>query len=132
MAEDIIAVQDKNGPAQQAMAVKGLKQCDLWNAMRKFANPDIALIAEILHQDGPLNFGELRAKTDLTTSVLNHDLIEMKNVEIVAKLDKKYHITNYGALLVKAIERIKNDIFKSPEENIFLPVQEEDRRKIYA
>lgn len=119
MAEYVAALERR--PVPQAMAVKGLKQCDLWNAMRKFANHDIALIADVLYQDGPLSLGELRAKTDLTTNILNHNLIEMRNVDIVSKVGKKYCLTKYGALLVESIERIKNDIFKAAEEDIFQP-----------
>lgn len=117
------AVLDRGEPVSQVMAVEGLKQCDLWNAMRKFANPGIALIAEILYQKGSLNFGELRDQTGLTTNVLNHGLIEMRNAEIAAKVDKNYCLTKYGALLVEAIEHIKNDIFKASKEDIFQPVQ---------
>jgi DNA-binding HxlR family transcriptional regulator len=124
MAEQTAALQSRGGPVPKGLAVEGLKQCDLWNAMRKFANPDIAQIAEVLYRNGPLNLGTLRDKTGLTTNVLNHDLIEMRNAEIVAKIDREYCLTKYGALLIEAIERIKNDIFKAAKEDIFQPAQE--------
>lgn len=129
MAERVAAVLDRGDPVPQVMAVEGLKQCDLWNAMRKFANPDIALIAEILYEKGSLNFGELRDQTGLTTNVLNHGLIEMRNTEIAAKVDKSYCLTKYGALLVEAIEHIKNDIFKATKEDIFQPAQGRYRKE---
>lgn len=128
MAECVVASERR--PVPEAVVVKGLKQCDLWNAMRKFANHDIALIADVLYRDGPLSFGELRTKTDLTTNILNHNLIEMRKAEIASKVGKKYCLTRYGTLLVESIERIKNDIFKAAEDGIFQPAVGHDRADV--
>jgi DNA-binding HxlR family transcriptional regulator len=107
---------------REDVAVEGLKHCDLWISMRKFANPDIALIARVLYEIGPATLAQLREETKLTTNILNHDLIEMRKSELVVKEDKRYAITKYGALLVEAIEQIKKEIFVASATSLFQPV----------
>ena len=102
-------------------SVEGLKHCDLWISMRKFANPDIAQIAGVLFEKGPATLAQLREETNLTTNILNHDLIEMRKSELVVKEDKVYAITRYGALLVEAIEQIKKEIFVASATSLFQP-----------
>jgi DNA-binding HxlR family transcriptional regulator len=117
----------------QEQAIKALKHCDLWSALRKFANPDIALISKALYQsDHPMSFGEIRDITGLSTNVLNHDLTEMRKSDIATRVDKNYCITHYGALLVGAIEQIKSEVFHAPREKLFEPVAGPDQRELYA
>ena len=117
---------------REDVSVEGLKHCDLWISMRKFANPDISQIARVLYDNGPATLAQLREETKLTTSILNHDLIEMRKSELVVKEDKKYAITKYGALLVEAIEQIKEEIFVASAASLFQPASMSRREGICA
>lgn len=118
-----------SGPPE-TVDVSALKTCDLWSAMRKFANPDIAKISHILQQEGAASLAELKEKTGLTTNVLNHDLIEMRKADLVIWRGRKYYITNYGALLVTAIAQIKKDIFEAPATELFKPALTPEEEKV--
>jgi DNA-binding HxlR family transcriptional regulator len=107
MSEDNLSVE-----------IKVTKSCELFVALRKFANPNNALVAEVLCKSGALEFGEIRVKTKLHTQTLNHCLSDLRNVEVVKKVGTRYCITVFGALLVDSIEDIKNEIFKV-RENAF-------------
>lgn len=113
----------------EAVAVLGLKHCDLWIALRKFANPDIESIARVLYEKGPASLALLREETHLTTNILNHDLIEMRKSELVSKDGKKYAITKYGALLVEAIIQLKKEVFvaATTNTNLLEPVHTDEQ-----
>jgi DNA-binding HxlR family transcriptional regulator len=89
---------------------KAMRSYDLWDALRKFANKDITLIARLLYSNGPQTLGDLRDKTGLPTNKLNHDLTEMRSVDLVQKIEKKYYLTKYAAVLLDILDRMKNEI----------------------
>jgi hypothetical protein len=91
--------------------LEGKISYDLWDAYRKFSNHDIFLIAKVLHESGPLPLRELRERTHIdNANILNHDLLEMRRVWIVKKIDKKYYLTKYGTILYDSIAEIKRDL----------------------
>jgi DNA-binding HxlR family transcriptional regulator len=107
--------------------VKGIVSCDLWNALRKFANKDVVAIARALYSKGPMNLGDLRTDTGLSTNVLNHDLIEMRNVELVKKIGRKYYLTMYGSVLVEVLTEIKERVAEIPGDSLFDVVVDENK-----
>ena len=107
--------------------IKGIVSCDLWNALRKFANKDVAVIARVLYSKGPMNLGDLRTETGLSTNVLNHDLIEMRNVELVRKIGRLYHLTKYGSVLVEVLNEIKERVAEIPGDSLFEVVEDENK-----
>lgn len=100
--------------------VKATMTCNIWEALRKFANPDIALIAKDL-MDGPLTLGELRDKTGISTNILNHNLIEMRRVDLVKKIGPKYYLTKYGAVLFEGLGVVLSKVHPIPPEALLEP-----------
>ena len=111
-----------------------IKKCDLWIAIKKYANADNSLIAETLCKFGALTSGELRDKTGLSTSRLNHSLVDMRNAEIIKKVGKTYCITIYGALILESIKEIKEKLRNVPEASLLGAVQpyEQEKKAILA
>lgn len=98
--------------------LKAVKSCDPWISLKKFANRDIARVGRILYSDGPQTLGELRDKTGIETNKLNHHLIEMKRVELVKKIGKKYYLTKYAALLLDGWDLVKKRLAVEPEDQL--------------
>jgi DNA-binding transcriptional regulator GbsR (MarR family) len=119
--------EHKDIPTSEGEEFKALRSYDLWESLRKFANRDITLIAQLLHSSGPLTLGELRDKTRLPTNKLNHDLTEMRSVDLVKKIEKKYYLTKYAAVLLNVLERIREEIKTIPEEDLIKPLNKEAR-----
>jgi len=71
--------------------VKSTGYCDIWEALRKFANENIMQITKILYSEGALTLSEIRDRTGISTNILNHNLIEMRRVDLVKKIGSKYH-----------------------------------------
>ena len=105
--------------------IKGETSCDLWEALRKFSNEDVDVIARSILRNGPSTLSELRAQNPgLTTNELNHALIEMRNVELVKKIDKRYYITFFCRALIEALDAFKLNLSekqeaKNPDIGIF-------------
>lgn len=103
--------------------VKGTVTCDIWAALRKFANENITQIAKTL-LEGPLTLGELRDKTGISTNILNHNLIEMRRVDLVIKVGSKYYLTKYGALLFEGLGEVLERLYPIPPEILLEPQEE--------
>jgi hypothetical protein len=103
--------------------LEGMISYDLWDAYRRFSNPDIALIAETLYNSQGLTLGELRTRTRIENeNVLNHGLMEMRRVWIVKKIGKKYHLTKYGAILFESISAIESRLSNNEtKDDLFTP-----------
>ena len=96
--------------------VKGTVTCDIWEALRKFANENIMQCMTILYSDGPQTLGDLRERTGISTNILNHNLIEMRRVDLVKKVGSKYYLTKYGAVLFEGLGEVLNKVHPiSPE-----------------
>lgn len=102
--------------------IRGKKTCDFLNSLRKLSNERIALIAQILSEEGALNFGELRTRTDFSKNVLNHSLIAMKNADLVVQdEDRRYCLTKYAVVLIKSFAELNSRLQDMGEENLFMP-----------
>jgi DNA-binding HxlR family transcriptional regulator len=108
--------------------IMALKTCDLGKALRKFSNKNIVFAARMLHENGALPFGELRDATVLSTNDLNHALQEMKNADLIIKVDKKYCLTHYGALLLETLEAIMKELSNSPQDILLMPANQENAK----
>ena len=97
---------------------------DIAQALRKFANKNIMLVAKALHLKGSLTFAELQKETGLSTNIQNHTLHEMKKVNLVIQVDKRYYLTKYCALLLDAINRLRAEVKSNSfeEGGLFDPV----------
>jgi hypothetical protein len=97
---------------------------DIAQALRKFANKNIMLVAKSLHVKGSLTFGELQKETGLSINIQNHALHEMKKVNLVIQVEKRYYLTKYCALLLDAINRLRIEVKSSSfeGEGLFAPV----------
>jgi hypothetical protein len=113
------------GDIKVSETLEGMISYDLWDAYRKFSNPNILLIAKTLYKSSEgLTLGELRNETGIVKeNVLNHDLTEMRRVWIIKKIDKKYHITKYGAILLESISAIELRLSNNKiKDNLFTPI----------
>ena len=97
---------------------------DIAQALRKFTNKNIMLVAKALRLKISLTFGELQKDTGLSTNILNHTLHEMKKVNLVIQVDKRYYLTKYCALLLDAINRLRIEVQSNSfeGEGLFAPV----------
>ena len=46
-------MESEASPLTEDEMLKAIKSCELWDALRKFANKDVSLIAHIIYDDGP-------------------------------------------------------------------------------
>lgn len=104
--------------------VKGTVTCDIWEALRKFANANIMQITKTLYSEGPLTLGDLRERTGITTNILNHNLIEMRRVDLVTKVGSKYYLTKYGAVLFEGLGVVLNKVHPISPEALLEPHEE--------
>lgn len=102
--------------------LKAVKSCELWDALRKFANKDVALIARLIYEDGPRTLGELRDKSGLTTNKVNHTLIDMRGADLVKKIGRRYYLTKYAAVLLESLNEIRKGVTNIPEDSLLKPV----------
>jgi predicted transcriptional regulator len=95
----------------------------LWHSYRKFANKTIYSIAKLLYER-PLSFSNIKKATELSTNILNHNLIDMRNAHLVIldDIDKKYYLTQYGALLLESSENLKISLKDIDIEKLFSPI----------
>jgi DNA-binding HxlR family transcriptional regulator len=104
--------------------IKGTVTCDIWEALRKFANENIMLITKTLYAEGSLTLGDIRDKTGISTNILNHNLIEMRRVDLVKKVGSKYCLTKYGAVLFEGLGEVLNKIYPIPSEALLEPQEQ--------
>ena len=109
--------------------IKATINLDIAQAIRKFTNKNIMLVAKALHINGSLTFGELQKYTGLSTNLLNHALHEMKKVNLVMPIDKRYYLTKYCVLLLEAINRLRIEVKSTSDEDdgLFAPVMAPSR-----
>ena len=101
--------------------VTGTVTCDIWEALRKFANENIMQCMTVLYSEGPLTLGELRERTGISTNILNHNLIEMRRVDLVKKVGSKYCLTKYGAVLLEGMGEVLNKLHPISSEALLEP-----------
>lgn len=104
--------------------IKGTVTCDIWEALRKFANENIMEITKTLYTEGPLTLGDIRDKTGISTNILNHNLIEMRRVDLVKKVGSKYYLTNYGAVLFEGLGEVLGKLYPIPPEALLEPQEQ--------
>jgi DNA-binding HxlR family transcriptional regulator len=104
--------------------VKGTVTCDIWEALRKFANANIMQITKTLYSEGPLTLGDLRERTGISTNILNHNLIEMRRVDLATKVGSKYYLTKYGAVLFEGLGEVLNKVHPISSESLLEPHEE--------
>jgi len=80
------------------------------------------LVAKALYENTSLSFKDLRDKTGLSTNILNHVLIEMKGTDLVVQVDGEYYLTEYSAILLGAINQMREEISRVPERKLFWPI----------
>lgn len=93
------------------LSLEKLKELDveeldaLWRVIRKLSDPQSMLVVQVLFDHKALTFGDLLKETGLSVNVLNHALIDMKTQKVILKNndDKKYHLTNYGELVLNML-----------------------------
>jgi DNA-binding HxlR family transcriptional regulator len=105
--------------------VEGVITCDIWHALRKFSNKNITQIADAL-RSGPLTMGELRDITGISTNILNHSLIEMRNADLVKKIESKYYMTVFGKEILESLEVVLKKLHPIPKEELFKPCVAQD------
>ena len=104
--------------------IKGTVTCDIWEALRKFANENIMEITRTLYTEGSLTLGDIRDKTGISTNILNHNLIEMRRVDLVKKVGAKYCLTKYGAVLFEGLGEVLNKVYPIPPETLLEPQEQ--------
>lgn len=104
----------------------GRKTCDVSKAMSKLYKYSSKNIAKILY-DGRsgLGFGDLQTETGLTRNKLNHELISMRNMDLVKLVDGRYYLTWYGALLLENVEICERALAGIEEDKLFEPFDSE-------
>lgn len=77
----------------------------LWRVVRKLSDTQAMLVVQVLSDYKALAFGELMKETSLSVNDLNHTLTDLKRLKVIIqdKSDKKYHITNYGELILRML-----------------------------
>ncbi len=104
----------------------GRKSCDISKAMSKLYKNSPKNIAQILYEDRTgLGFGDLQAGTGLNRNKLNHELISMRNLELVKLVDGRYYLTWYGALLLENAALCERALSEIEEDRLFEPVDPE-------
>jgi|GEM_PF-3709101 len=95
---------------------------DIWSAIRKFANKDMARIAQTLYNanfcGNHMTLSMLEAETGIKKNNLNRELSEMKNVGIIIKDGRDYYLSNYGAALLEELENVKGRMRSIQKEAI--------------
>jgi predicted transcriptional regulator len=74
--------------------------------------------------EGPLKLRELRDKTGISTNILNHNLIEMRRVDLVIKVGSKYYLTKYGAVLFEGFGEVLEKLYPIPTEALLEPQEQ--------
>ncbi|HOO53098.1 MAG TPA: hypothetical protein PLM24_02450 [Methanothrix sp.] len=119
----LMVVGDLSGAG---LNLAGRKTCDVSKAMGKLYKNSTKNIARILY-DGRsgLAFGDLQAETGLTRNKLNHELISMRNLDLVKLVDGRYYLTWYGALLLENVDICERALAGVDEDKLFEPFNSE-------
>ena len=105
----------------------GRRTCDVSKAMGKLYKNSSKIIARILYDDRTGRvFGDLQADTGLDRNRLNHELISMRNLDVVKLVDGKYFLTWYGALLLENVDLCEKALAEIDENMLFQPVDPEN------
>ena len=114
---------------EEKKEIQGTVTCDVWESLKKFANVNIKQVAQTLLTQGPLTLGEIREETGLSTNVLNHNLIEMRRVDLVKKVGPKYYITKYGAVLLEGLDEVLGKLYPISKETLLEPARTESSKQ---
>ena len=84
----------------------------LWRTIRKLSNENVMTVIKALCNGGK-TFAEIQMSTGLIVNDLNHALYDMKQINLVImegekKGERKYHLTGYCIVLLKAIDRVQD------------------------
>lgn len=94
---------------------------DIPKALRKLANPHTMKICKALYTKSPQSFSELQKMTGLNSNILSRSIYEMRANSLILQKNREYYLTKYSAILLNAVNKIRNDIKNSSNcgENIF-------------
>lgn len=77
----------------------------LWRAIRKLSDDGAMLVVQTLDEKKALTSSELHKETSLSGPDLNHILFDLKKLNVIIQNqdDKKYHLTNYGKIILEVL-----------------------------
>jgi len=96
------------------------KSLDVSASLRKLANPNALLVATRLFEKNSATFRELQKETMMSTNALTHAIYVLKISDIIVKSVDRYYLTNYGVILLEAINQIREEL-KEKDQNLFEP-----------
>ena len=104
----------------------GRKTCDVSKAVSKLYKNSSKNIARILYENrSGQGFGDLQGETGLNRNKLNHELISMRNLDLVKLVDGRYYLTWYGALLLENAALCERALAEIDEDRLFEPIDSE-------
>jgi hypothetical protein len=97
----------------------------IWRALRKLSDEGAMAVAQVLKEEALVR-RDIRERTGVPEAKLNHILIEMQHVNLVLydKDSKKYHLTNYGDVLLGVIWGLMGSLVKGGPEKYNIGVEE--------
>jgi hypothetical protein len=87
-----------------------IKKLDAGKALMLLEKSNANLIARTLYHTSGLSFGEILTKTNLSTNQLNYTLSEMRALDLIVQVEKKYFLTKYAVLLLGVLMKAKSEI----------------------
>ena len=96
------------------------RDLDVSASLRKLSNPNAILVATKLFEKNSMTFRELQKDTLLSTTTLAHAIYTLKNADIVIKDRDRYYLTNYGVILLEALNQIREET-KTAKGSLFAP-----------
>ena len=94
-------------------------ECDLGKAFKRLFKEETLSIVMAIYKSGPMTPLEIRKITNLAEDALNRDLIDMKNNGLIRKVEGRYYLTKYGAVLLEASEGIRAALKNIGEDKLF-------------
>jgi predicted transcriptional regulator len=101
-------VQDEGTITKPILSFNADAMDALWRVIRKLSDDGAMLVVHTLNDKKALTSAELHKETNLSGPALNHILFDLKklNVIIQNRDDKKYHLTNYGEIILQVLWNI--------------------------
>lgn len=105
-------VDQPEGPhvPDTATELTTIKKLDAGKALMLLEKDNTRLIAQILYQSSGQSFGEIQTRAKLSTNQLNYTLSEMKALDLVVQVDRKYYLTKYSVLLLGVLTKAKSEL----------------------
>ena len=98
--------------AHDTTELTAIKKLDAGKALMQLEKSNMRLITQALYRMSGLSFGEIQVKTKLSTNQLNYTLSEMKALDLITQVDKKYFLTKYAVILLEVLTKAKLEIKK--------------------